>query len=129
MTKLNHGNYNPLPYYLTIKESSIDGLGLFATEDIPKYTNAGISHVIPSTDLMKILGIGVTITKFPHYLIRTPIGGFLNHGEDANVVLAKSPAHYDLITIKEIKKGEELLIDYCTAPCGSVEELNIQCKK
>ena len=26
--------YNPLPDYITIKESSINGLGLFATEDI-----------------------------------------------------------------------------------------------
>jgi len=29
-------NYTPLPYFLTIKESNIDGLGLFAKENIDR---------------------------------------------------------------------------------------------
>ena len=37
--------YRPLPSYLTIKSSKIDGLGLFATENIKESTSLGISHV------------------------------------------------------------------------------------
>ena len=37
--------YNPLPDALTVAESKIHGLGLFAKEFIPAKTNLGISHV------------------------------------------------------------------------------------
>ena len=38
-------SYKPLPDYLTIKESKIDGLGLFTKVDIPKGTHIGVSHI------------------------------------------------------------------------------------
>ena len=59
--------YNPLPKELTIKKSKIDGLGLFAIEDIPKETSLGMSHV-----------------KVDGEYIRTPLGGFYNHSDDPN---------------------------------------------
>ena len=37
-------SYRPLPWYLTIKDSGIDGLGLFASEDIAAGTYAGETH-------------------------------------------------------------------------------------
>mgnify|MGYP000029218218 CR=1 FL=1 len=37
--------YKPLPKELTIKESSIEGLGLFANEDILINKEFGISHI------------------------------------------------------------------------------------
>ena len=37
--------YKPLPKVVTIKESSIEGLGLFAPEDIPVNTLIGRIHV------------------------------------------------------------------------------------
>jgi hypothetical protein len=37
--------YKPLPDSLTIKKSGIDGLGLFADQDIKHGTNLGMSHV------------------------------------------------------------------------------------
>ena len=37
--------YRPLPPYLTIKPSSVEGLGLFAVEPIKKSTKLGVSHV------------------------------------------------------------------------------------
>lgn len=40
--------YKPLPEYLTISQSKIDGLGLFATKDIPEGTNLGITHIFDS---------------------------------------------------------------------------------
>ena len=37
-------SYRPLPDYLTIKESSINGLGLFATEKINANLLIGVTH-------------------------------------------------------------------------------------
>ena len=37
--------FKPIPAYLTIKKSAIHGLGLFATAEIKKGVELGISHV------------------------------------------------------------------------------------
>jgi len=100
--------YKPLPSYVTIKQSKVNGLGLFALENIVLGTNLGMSH----------LKIGDTI-------FRTPLGGFINHANDANCVKAElrmtnedvqgnsySYKKWNLITIKDIKEGEELTIRY-----------------
>ena len=61
--------YKPLPDSLTIKKSDIDGLGLFALEEI----RSGV------------IGIGwVKQDIFPDGYIRTPLGGFINHSNDPN---------------------------------------------
>ena len=36
--------YRPLPEYLTIQPSKIEGLGLFAIKDIPAYEVIGMTH-------------------------------------------------------------------------------------
>jgi hypothetical protein len=38
-------HFRPLKPYLTVKKSGIEGLGLFATEDIPVGEVIGITHV------------------------------------------------------------------------------------
>jgi hypothetical protein len=38
--------YKPLPETVTINKSMIEGLGLFATEDIKKNINLGMMHLI-----------------------------------------------------------------------------------
>ena len=59
--------YKPLPKNLTIQKSAIEGLGLFATADIPKKTSLGLSHI-----------------KVNGEYIRTPLGGFYNHSDNPN---------------------------------------------
>ena len=59
--------YRPLPDFLTIKNSEIEGLGLFATKDIPSGTNLGASHI-----------------KLYSQIIRTPLGAFYNHSTEPN---------------------------------------------
>lgn len=88
--------YKPLPECLTIKESEIHGLGLFATEHIPKYTNLGRSHWI-------IENYGVR---------RTPLGGFYNHSDYPNCCKEKTDNGYNLITIADIKPGDEITVKY-----------------
>ena len=62
--------YRPLPDSLTVGDSNIDGIGLFAKEDIPSDTVFGISHVRDD--------------RFPDGYIRTPLGGFFNHSDTPN---------------------------------------------
>ena len=38
--------YRPLPDGLTIKESNVQGLGLFATKDFEAWTILGIVHIM-----------------------------------------------------------------------------------
>ena len=100
--------YKPLIKSLTIKKSGIDGLGLFAKEGIAQGDNLGMSHVL--------IGSGI---------IRTPMGGFINHSTDANTVkvelkingtddplLKVATKKWNLVTLKDIKEGEELTVRY-----------------
>jgi len=108
--------YKPLPTSLTIKTSKVNGLGLFAEEDIAQGTDLGICHI-----------------ELGQLLIRTPLGGFINHSDDANCAKVKllltraqwnhrsdlpntkyniDFKKWDLITLKDVKKGEELTVRY-----------------
>jgi len=100
--------YKPLPDSLTIKQSGIDGLGLFARESLKQGTNLGMSHVA--------IGSGI---------VRTPMGGFINHSNDGNTtkvelridekddpLLKVATKKWNLITLKDIKEGEELTVRY-----------------
>ena len=95
--------YKPLPDTLTIKTSQVDGLGLFAKEDIGQGTNLGMSHV-----------------EIEDTIIRTPLGGFINHSGDANCVkveLRMTNEKFDykkwnLVVLQDIKEGEELTVKY-----------------
>tara|TARA_R110000765_G_scaffold186069_1_gene291702 strand:+ start:679 stop:975 length:297 start_codon:yes stop_codon:yes gene_type:complete len=92
--------YKPLPNSVTIKQSDISGLGLFATEGIGQGTNLGTTHI-----------------KVKDEIIRTPLGGFINHGEDNNCTKVDlRDEHYtkkwNLMTLRNIKEGEELTLKY-----------------
>ena len=130
--------YRPLPDELTIKNSPIEGLGLFATQDIKANSFIGVTHIRDE--------------QFENKYIRTPLGGFYNHSNDPTVMRMvsdslptlkfgdlidsnantkklkdgkndrenmfynlneKSDAKYMfMVSIKEIKAGEELTANY-----------------
>ena len=92
--------YKPLPESLTIKTSKVNGLGLFAQEGIAQGTNLGISHI-----------------KIDEDILRTPLGGFINHANEANAVKVelrdeKYAKKWSLVTLRDIKKGEEITLRY-----------------
>ena len=64
--------YRPLPKELTIKNSPIEGLGLYAKENIKKNTFIGVTHIRDE--------------QFENKYIRTPLGGFYNHSNDPTVM-------------------------------------------
>lgn len=95
--------YKPLPESIVIKESTIHGYGLFATEIIPKGTNLGISHIYAP--------------GFNNSYIRTPIGGFINHSDEPNTHKVESPeesmlTYFSLVVLKDIEKYEEVTVKY-----------------
>ena len=64
--------YRPLPDGLTIKNSPIEGLGLFTSVDIKKNTFIGVTHIRDE--------------QFENKYIRTPLGGFYNHSNEPTVI-------------------------------------------
>ena len=98
----NRFYYKPLPEEVCIKESKVDGHGIFASTNIKAQTNLGATHI----------KVPMIITY-----IRTPLGGFINHSNKPNCFLACTHDWddyliYNVITKRPIVKGEELLLDY-----------------
>ena len=95
--------YKPLPESLTIKASGVHGLGLFADENIKQATNLGMSHM-----------------KMKDTIFRTPLGGFINHANELCLLMTNHDnpnskfdyKKWNLITRKNIKKGEEITLRY-----------------
>jgi len=93
--------YKPLPDSLTLKPSRIHGLALFAKKGVGQGTSLGMSHL-----------------KIGDKIIRTPLGGFVNHSSDANCVKVElrmtnekfNYKKWNLVTLQDIKEGEELTI-------------------
>ena len=127
-------SYRPLPDGVTIKRSPIEGLGLYATQDIPANTFIGLTHILDE--------------RFENNYLRTPLGGFYNHSDIPNVrrmITNKLPSlkfgdpapmpddksevvniegskedmypttyarFMYMVTIRDIKSGEELAANY-----------------
>ena len=94
--------YKPLPEYLEVDSSDIEGSGVFATEDIDADLDIGMTHI-----------------KVPilQGYIRTPLGGFVNHSEENNCYLIEKLDWDDyrifhLVTGRKILAGEELTLNY-----------------
>ena len=93
-------NYKPLPSGLIIKNSGIEGQGVFTTRDLSVSCNLGESHY-----------------RIDEELIRTPLGGFINHSEEPNchrtqVRIKPGFDKWIVTVIKNIKAGEELTLKY-----------------
>jgi SET domain-containing protein len=99
-------SWRPLPDFLIIKESKIEGLGLFTTRDLPKGFDMGISHIFDQ--------------RFPDGYIRLPLGGFINHHEIPNcsAVTAEEDKemgeikHIRIVALQPILKDQEITIKY-----------------
>ena len=99
--------YKPLPDNIRLGFSDIHDIGLFAKEGIAQGANLGMTHV-----------------QISDTIVRTPLGGFINHSDNPNCDKIKlyftnedeQPAYnfskWNLVTIKDIKEGEELTLKY-----------------
>ena len=92
--------YRPLPKYLTIKPSKIEGLGLFTIRAIRDLeTSIGVTHVFMDEKKQ---------------VIRTPLGGFINHSDEPNCEVRRHEGTCvnHLYPIKPIKANEEITLKY-----------------
>tara|TARA_B100000963_G_scaffold42181_1_gene31390 strand:- start:98 stop:412 length:315 start_codon:yes stop_codon:yes gene_type:complete len=96
--EVKNKHYRPLPEFLTIKKSNIEGLGLFTTKYLSQDVNLGISHVYH--------------IDFEDSYVRTPLGGFINYSDNPNCKTINTPSGLNLCTLKNIKEGEELTLKY-----------------
>ena len=99
--------YKPLPDNVRLGFSDIHDIGLFAKEGIAQGANLGMTHV-----------------QISDTIVRTPLGGFINHKDNPNCEKVKlrftsedkQPAYHfnkwNLITLRDIKEGEELTLKY-----------------
>jgi len=98
LDKLKH--YRPLPSGIVVADSGISGQGLFTTQRLVAGTELGVSHY-----------------RIDGELIRTPLGGFINHAEEANcrksqVRIKPYFDKWNLIVAEDIDEGEELTLKY-----------------
>ena len=97
--------YKPLPNGITIKKSSIHGLGLFSTELILEGTELGLILIAdPFTAVRGSLDL-------PQY-IRTPLGGFGNHSDSPNCIKFHRDKGWYIKTIKDIPPDQEITWTY-----------------
>ena len=96
----NKDRYYPLPKYLAIGPSDIDGVGLIANDDMPEDIIIGITQIYDP--------------NFQHDYIRTPLGGFLNHSDNPNCELIEDDddGYKKLKTLRKIEQLEELTVKY-----------------
>ncbi len=96
-----------IPECIELKTSPLHGLGWFATEFIPKESNLGVCHYYDYSEK-------------PVKHLRNPLVGFFNYSVDKNAWLPIVKKEFingkgwvtELITTKDIQKGEEILLRY-----------------
>ena len=93
-------DYNPLPSGIMVADSGIEGQGLFTTRQLVAGTELGVSHY-----------------RIEGQLIRTPLGGFINHSNEPNCLknqIRIKPGFdkWSIMTLEDIEEGCELTLKY-----------------
>ncbi len=92
--------YKPLPDGLLIQKSSIEGQGLFTNKFIEENEKLGLSHIVVEGEI-----------------IRTPLGGFVNHSDNPNCIKIKG-----VLGLKEVEQTNKYFL-YTRRPVKAWEEL------
>jgi len=105
--------YKPLPDGLFIKDSNIQGQGLFTNRDLHVGCDLGTSHL--RIDESGVNSINEEENK--NIFIRTPLGGFINHSNTPNctrtqIKIKPGFDKWSVIVIENIAAGDELTLKY-----------------
>ncbi|KKU75832.1 MAG: Nuclear protein SET [Candidatus Yanofskybacteria bacterium GW2011_GWA1_48_10] len=112
-----------------IKESGIDGVGIFAKRNIKRHEGIAVikgelvSHMVvdKKTSAVGQNWIGVGKNKW----INPTIFAHINHSCDPNAGIKGSRT---IVALKNIKKGEEIFIDYSITEEDALWVLNKKCQ-
>ena len=98
--------YRPMPDWMTIKESPIQGVGVFVKD----------LHVVSSQWEAERL----THKRTPEGTIdRLNYGGYINHSSNPNARIAfDDKGHGRLVLLRSLYGGEEVTVDYSKNECG-----------
>jgi hypothetical protein len=117
-------SWHPLPPFLKVRDSKIHGQGLFTKKALYKGHDLGLSHLQVHP-----------VHRLHNNLLRSPLGGYINHSCKPNCKLETKyqivdildtygkivyieQISYHLVTIVNVKRGEELTLDYAENVCG-----------
>ena len=105
--------YRALPDGLYIGVSSIEGQGLYTDRALSKSCQLGESHYRIATNDNP----SVHMEENKTILIRTPLGGFINHSEKPNchrsqIRLKPGLDKWIITVIEDINPGDELTLKY-----------------
>ncbi len=129
--------------YVMLRPSPIEGIGVFTIKDIPKgcrdmFSKPGDADkwiTIPRTEVdtlpphSKFLIENYCLYDAENYFVpdhgfkKMDLSLFLNHGDEPNIVSINDGDHFE--ALRDIKAGEELLVDYGEIVDGAEEE-NVQ---
>lgn len=98
--------YSPQPEGVRLGHSSIHGNGIFATRNFPPGSVLGVSHIDDYSG------------QFQNDLIRTPLGGYINHSEFPNCHIIQRGKYHYIETIHDVQEGEEFTTRYRDHKCG-----------
>lgn len=87
--------YRALPEGLFIRSSPIAGQGIFSRNSMNEGTELGMSHIIINEEI-----------------IRTPLGGFINHSDLPNCEKYQVDNRYYIKVIRPVGPMEELFLKY-----------------
>lgn len=93
--------YRPLPDGLHIAVSTIEGQGLHTYQLIPAGTDLGVARLVVGGEV-----------------VRTPLGGFVNHADVPNCRMICNGLGCHLMTLRDIRPGEELTVAYTLYQIG-----------
>ncbi len=102
--KLERPRFTNEPYSIR-NEGSVAGLGVFAEKDFSKGEFIGVAF----DDEIKI-------QSHPQIDTRTPFGKSLNHQKKASAIQKSENNMMKVYADRNIKKGEEVTLDYDLAP-------------
>ena len=92
--------YRPLPSGIVVADSGIAGQGVFTTRRLVTGTELGESHY-----------------RVDNQMIRTPLGGFINHADEPNcqrsqIRMKPGFDKWSIMTLEDIEEGDELTLKY-----------------
>ena len=105
--------YRPLPDGLYIGVSSIEGQGLYTDRALTKGCQLGESHYrIATNDIPS-----VNTEENKSILIRTPLGGFINHSDKPNchrsqIRVKPGFDKWTITVVEDVSPGDELTLKY-----------------